>query len=141
MGAHTRVSVRIHVIFSTKNRGKTIPMEMEARLWAYMVGIARNLGASAIAVGGVEDHIHVLLLMAPTLSIAEGVQKIKANSSRWMREQTGKRFEWQEGYAAFSVSMSHTEATIRYINNQREHHKRKTFDEELAAILRKHDLA
>ncbi len=140
MGAHTRVSVRIHYIFSTKDRQPTIPLELESRLWAYIGGITRKLEGAALAVGGVEDHIHALILMPPTVSIAEMVQKIKANSSRWMREQTGKRFEWQEGYAAFSVSISQTEATIRYINNQREHHRKKSFAEEWQAILQKHSL-
>ena len=140
MGAHTRVSVRVHYIFSTKDRTPAIPQELEARLWAYIGGIARKLDGAALAVGGVEDHVHTLILMPPTISVAEMIQKIKANSSRWMREQTGKRFEWQEGYAAFSVSMSHTDATIRYIQTQREHHKKKSFDEELRAILRKHGL-
>ena len=140
MGAHTRVSVRIHYIFSTKDRRPAVPAEIEPRLWAYIGGIARKLEGSALVIGGVEDHVHALILMPPTVSIAEMIQKIKANSSRWMREQTGKRFEWQEGYAAFSVSMSHTQATIKYIQNQREHHKKKSLDEELRAILQKHGL-
>ena len=140
MGAHTRVSVRIHYIFSTKDRRPAILQELEPRLWAYIGGIARKLGGSALAVGGIEDHVHALILMPPTVSVAEMIQKVKANSSRWMREQTGKRFEWQEGYAAFSVSMSQTDATIAYIHNQREHHKKKSFEEELQAILQKHGL-
>jgi putative transposase len=138
MGAHTRVSVRIHYIFSTKNRTPDIPQESQERLWAYIGGIARKLGASALAVGGIEDHVHALILMPPTIFVAEMVQKIKANSSRWIREQSGKRFEWQEGYAAFGVSMSHTEATIKYIQNQHEHHRKRTFDQELQTVLRKH---
>ena len=135
---HTRVSLRVHCIFSTKDRRPAIPQDLQPRAWAFIGGIARNLGMKAIAVGGVTDHVHVLLLLASTIPLAEAMQKIKANSSRWLREQTGKSFQWQEGYAAFSVSMSHTDATVAYILNQRKHHERRSFDQELAAILKKH---
>ncbi|MGH9492839.1 MAG: IS200/IS605 family transposase [Terriglobales bacterium] len=135
---HTRVSLRVHCIFSTKDRRPAIPEELQSRTWAFIGAIARNLGLKAIAVGGMADHAHILLLLAPTMPLAEAVQKIKANSSRWLREQTGKPFQWQEGYAAFSVSISHTDATVAYILNQRKHHARRSFDQELAAILKKH---
>jgi REP element-mobilizing transposase RayT len=135
---HTRVSLRVHCIFSTKERCPAIPEALQSRTWAFMGGIARNLGLKAIAVGGMADHAHVLLLLAPTMPLAEAVQKIKANSSRWLREQTGKPFQWQEGYAAFSVSISHTDATVAYILNQRKHHERRSFAQELATILKKH---
>ena len=135
---HTRVSLRVHCIFSTKDRRPAIPETLQARTWAFIGGIARNLGMKAIAVGGMADHAHILLLLAPTMPLAEAVQKIKANSSRWLREQTGKPFQWQEGYAAFSVSISHTDATVAYILNQRKHHERRSFDQELAAILKRH---
>ena len=134
---HTRVSLRVHCIFSTKDRRPAIPEALQARTWAFIGGIARNLGMKA-TVGGMGDHLHILLLLAPTMPLAEAVQKIKANSSRWLREQTGKPFQWQEGYAAFSVSISHTDGTVAYILNQRKHHERRSFDQELAAILKKH---
>lgn len=135
---HSRVSLRIHCVFSTKDRRPSIPADLQPRTWASIGGIARNLASKAIAVGGVADHVHILLLLAPTATLAETIQKIKANSSRWLHQQTGKPFHWQEGYAAFSVSISHTDATVAYILNQREHHKKRTFDAELAAILKKH---
>ena len=78
-----------------------------------------------------------LLLLSPAVPLATAVQKIKANSSRWLHETTGRSFQWQEGYAAYSISISHTDATVRYILNQREHHKRHTFNEELDRILGK----
>lgn len=134
---HTRVSLRIHCIFSTKDRRASIPEPLQQRLWEYMGGIARRLGMKAIAVGGIEDHIHVLLLLPPTMALATAIQKMKANSSRWLHETTSKPFQWQEGYAAYSVSISHTDATVRYILNQREHHKRRSFDAELDEILAK----
>ena len=135
---HTRVSLRVHCIFGTKEHRGSIPETLQPRLWAFMGGIARRLGMKAIAVGGVADHAHILLLLPATMPLAEAVQKIKANSSRWLHEQTGKPFQWQEGYAAFSVSISHTDATVAYILNQRKHHERRSFEQELAAILRKH---
>ncbi len=95
---------------------------------------------TAIAVGGIADHAHVLLLLPATMPLAEAMQKIKANSSRWLGEQTGKPFQWQEGYAAFSISLSHTEATVAYILNQRKHHERRSFVQEMRTILRKHGM-
>jgi REP element-mobilizing transposase RayT len=137
---HTRVSLRAHCVFGTKRRESTIPEDLQPRLWAFVGGIARRLGMTAIAVGGIEDHIHVLLLLSPTMSLAKALQAIKANSSRWLHQQTGKPFEWQEGYAAFSVSISHTDATVAYILKQRQHHRRRGYAEELAAMLRKHGM-
>ena len=135
---HTRVSLRVHCIFSTKERRPSIPENLQSRTWAFIGGIARNLGMTAIAVGGIADHVHVFLLLSPTMPLAEAMQKIKATSSRWLGEQIGKPFRWQEGYAAFSVSLSHTEATVAYILNQRKHHQRRSFEQEMAAILKKH---
>lgn len=134
---HSRVSLRIHCVFSTKDRRPTIPEALQQRLWEYIGGIARNLGMKAIAVGGIEDHAHVLLSLSPAIPLATAVQKIKANSSRWLHGETGKLFQWQEGYAAYSVSISHTDATVKYILNQREHHKKRTFDDELARMIEK----
>ncbi|MBZ5570017.1 MAG: IS200/IS605 family transposase [Acidobacteriia bacterium] len=139
MGAHTFVSVRVHYVFGTASREHTIKPDLQPRLWAYIAGIARNVGATVYAVGGMDDHAHVFIGVPPTVSVAKAVQAIKANSSRWMRE-TAPGFAWQEGYAAFSVSISHTDETIAYIQNQAEHHKRRGYGEELAAMLRKHHM-
>lgn len=133
--SHTRVSLRVHCIFSTRNRDYHIPDDLQARAWAFIGGIARNIGMSAIAVGGIRDHVHVLLLLPPTVTLASAVQRIKANSSRWIHEQTGRPFEWQEGYAAFSVGISQTDATVHYILHQKEHHANRSFDEELARVI------
>jgi putative transposase len=138
---HTRVSLRVHCIFSTKDRTPTIPNDLQDRAWAFIGGIARRCGMTAIAVGGMADHVHILLLLPPTMTLAEALQKIKANSSRWIHEQTGKPFTWQEGYAAFSVSISQTDATVDYILHQKEHHQRRGFGEELAKILARHGMS
>ena len=132
---HTRVSLRVHVIFATKEHQPNIPPELQERLWAVIGGIARQCGMTAIAVGGTADHAHVLLLLPPTIPLATAVQKLKANSSRWLHQQTRHAFEWQEGYAAYSVSISHTEQVVAYILNQREHHRHRPFSEELAKLL------
>lgn len=138
---HTYVCCRVHVIFSTKGRVRSIPDEIQPRLWSYMAGICRNLNSKVLAVGGFDDHAHLLVGLPATLTIAELVQKVKANSSRWMHaEALRKSFQWQEGYSAFSVSASHVDRTVEYIRRQPEHHKRRSYDQALAAILRKHGI-
>jgi putative transposase len=139
--SHTRVSLRVHCIFSTKHRDCAIPVDLQDRAWAFIGGIARNCDMTAVAVGGTSDHVHVLLLMPPTVAVATAVQKIKSNSSRWIYQQTGRPFEWQEGYAAFSVGIAQTDQTVHYILNQKQHHQRQSLGEELARILAKHNLA
>lgn len=138
--SHTHVSNRLHCIFSTKNREKLIAKEIQARLWAYMAGIARNLDVKTFAIGGMEDHVHLLIGLPPTLAVATAMQKIKANSSRYMNQHAGLRFAWQENYSAFSVSISHMSATIAYIQSQESHHRQRSFADELASILRKHGI-
>lgn len=136
---HTYVCCRVHIIFSTKGRARTIPAEVQPRLWSYLAGICRNLETKVLAIGGFDDHAHLLIGLPATLTIAELVQKVKANSSRWMRtEGLKKPFQWQESYSAFSVSASHVDRTVEYIRRQPEHHKRRSFDQEMIAILRKH---
>lgn len=93
-----------HCIFSTKEHQNTIPDDLRPKLWAYLTGIAQNLKLVPIAIGGTSNHIHLLLRMPPVVPLAEAIQKLKANSSRW--SGSNKEFQWQEGYAAFSVSPS-----------------------------------
>lgn len=135
--SHSYCSNRIHLVFSTKNREKSIPQDVQERLWPYMAGIARNHGFEAIKVGGVEDHAHALLVLPATVPLAKTIQILKACSSKWLNEtEAVKNFAWQEGYGAFSVSASQTEGVIKYIENQRKHHAKRTFDEEFIALLK-----
>lgn len=134
------VSVRVHCIWSTKNRDRLISDAAQSRVWGYINQVGVNLGMKMLAVGGVSDHVHVLIGLPPLMSIAEAVQKLKANSSRFVRQEFEPGFRWQESYGAFSVSISHIDATIGYIKNQREHHKRRDFQAEMRAILKKHGL-
>jgi REP element-mobilizing transposase RayT len=132
------VSNHVHIVFSTKNRERAISEALQPRLWAYMAGIAKNHGMHALAIGGMDDHVHALLSLPGVTSIAKATQVLKANSSRWMNEQRPDRFEWQEGYFACSVSRSQISKVMSYIANQREHHKRRDFAAEMRSFLRAH---
>ena len=136
--SHSYCSNRIHLVFSTKNREKIIPPEVQGKLWPYMAGISRNHGFEAIKIGGVEDHAHALLFLPPTVLLAKAIQTLKACSSKWLNETVAKNFAWQEGYGAFSVGASQTEGVIRYIANQREHHAKHTFEDEFLSLLKKY---
>jgi REP element-mobilizing transposase RayT len=134
--AHTYTTNLIHCVFSTKDRAKIISDRQREQLWAYLFGIARNLGVNVLAVGGTADHVHLLIAMHPNQRLAEVVRDLKANSSRWMNE-SGDGFSWQEGYGAFSVSPSQTPVVKQYIRNQAAHHQRRDFQEDFLSLLRK----
>ena len=135
--SHTYAQNVVHLVFSTKDRRKTIRGEFQPRIWSYAAGICKKLGILVHAVGGMEDHIHFLIQLPPALALAKAVLAIKSNSSRWANEE-GHRLAWQQGYAAFSVSASIVPAVVRYIRNQEAHHRRRSFDEEFLALLKKH---
>ena len=137
--SHTYFQNVMHVVFSTKERRKIIPTEMKGRLWSYTAGICKRQKVFVHAVGGMEDHIHLLLQFPATIAIAEAVKKIKANSSGWMSDEIGK-FAWQVGYGAFSVSKSNILTVTRYIQNQERHHRKMSFEEEFIALLEKHGI-
>ena len=139
---HSYVSNLMHCTFSTKQRFPFIQPTLEKPLWAYMGGIARANKMKALAIGGVADHVHLLLSLPATMNIAKAIQLIKAGSSKWVHEsfRRQQKFAWQDGYAAFSVSASQVAKTIRYIENQKEHHRKKSFEEEFIALLDKHGI-
>ena len=136
---HSYVSNLVHYIFSTKERYPVIDAELESRLWPYMGGIAKENGMKALAIGGTFDHVHALLSLPATLSVAKAIQLIKGGSSKWIHDQLPKyrKFEWQDGYAAFSVSTSQMKTVASYIDMQKEHHRKKTFEEEFIEFLDK----
>ena len=140
---HSYVSCYMHYVFSTKDRSKIITPELKERLWPYMGGIARENKMRALAVGGTADHIHILLSIPSTMPFAKAIQLIKGNSSKWISDTFPglRNFAWQEGYGAFSISVSGIDETIAYIQSQEEHHRRRTFQEEFLAFLRKHKIA
>jgi putative transposase len=134
-------SLLYHVVFSTKDRRNLIPSDLQPRVWSYMGGIANKNGFKLLAAGGIENHVHLLLSLPATMSIAKAVQLIKAGSSKWMRGEMGhKLFTWQEEYGAFTISISQFAATRRYIADQRQHHKGFDFAAEWDKILEKHGL-
>ena len=126
----------IHCVFSTKDRRDTIPLELQERLWAYLLGTAKNLGIELLGAGGTANHIHLLIALPPKLPLAEAIQKLKANSSRWLGEHE-IAFEWQKGYGAFSVSPSLLSTLQTYIRHQAEHHQKRNFEDEFLTLLRK----
>jgi putative transposase len=132
--AHSYVSSVFHVVFSTKERMQLIRDDLQPRLWNYLGAIARNHGAYVLAVGGTENHVHILLAISAEVKLSEIVRTLKCNSSRWVRE-TKPLFSWQEGYGAFSVSPSQLERVKEYIANQAEHHNKRSFEDEFLAML------
>ncbi|MGD2110427.1 MAG: IS200/IS605 family transposase [Phycisphaerae bacterium] len=139
---HSYFNCLIHYVFSTKNRRKAISAEIRERLWAYIGGIARENGMKALAVGGMEDHVHLLVTLPATLSVAKAAQLIKGGSSKWVHETfpAMKEFAWQEGYGAFSIGTSGAEDTIAYIVRQEEHHRTRSFEDEFVAFLNRHGI-
>jgi REP element-mobilizing transposase RayT len=126
-------------VFSTKERKRVIASEIQERLWAYMGGIARENEMKALAVGGMEDHAHILLSLPSSLTIADAMRKIKSGSSLWIHESCGlSSFEWQLGYGAFTIGCSQVDATVAYIAGQKEHHRKRDFQAEFLAILKQH---
>ena len=134
------VSAYFHCVFSTKERRRFITPELRERLWPVLGGIARQNRMKAIEIGGVEDHVHILLSLPSTMAISKTLQLIKGGSSKWVHESFPEHqlFTWQEEYGAFSVSVSQLDKTIEYIKGQEAHHRQMTFQEEFPALLKKH---
>ncbi|RPI64183.1 MAG: IS200/IS605 family transposase [Planctomycetaceae bacterium] len=139
---HSNTSYLIHYTFSTKGRQRIITNDIRDNLWAYMGGIARKNKMTCLIAGGAEDHAHVLVAIPSIMSPAKAVQLIKAGSSKWLREQSASHrdFRWQEGYGGFSIGVSQIDDTVRYIQNQMEHHKITTFENEYLAFLKRHNI-
>lgn len=137
------VCLHYHLVFSTKNRVPTIRPEVESRLWEYLAGTVRGLGGAPIQVGGVEDHVHMLVTLRQEPALAAVLRDLKAASSGWVHDTFPelRDFWWQGGYGAFTVSHSNIEAVKAYIAGQREHHKRMSFADELRRLLEKHEVA
>ena len=130
----------LHIVFSTKHRESLIKPPFEQELSAYISGICDELDCKALIVGGYTDHIHILCTLSKKIALMTLVQKIKSNSSKWMkdRDESLKNFYWQNGYGAFSVNPSQTETVIEYIKTQHIHHSKKSFKEEYLAFLNKY---
>jgi putative transposase len=132
-------SIRIHVVFSTKDRRPWLTPEIRERLWQYLSKTGEALEYKVLAVGGEVDHVHLLIVVPSKIAASVAIQKLKANASRWIRNTFGlKLFSWQDGYGAFSVSITNTAAVVAYIDSQAEHHRKRDFRAEFEQILRMH---
>lgn len=137
------ISSYYHCVFSTKSRRPLIHPLLRERLWPFLGGIARQQNMKAIEIGGMPDHVHILLSLPSTLSIAKALQLIKGGSSKWVHDTFREHwaFGWQIKYGAFGVSVSLLDKTIQYIKTQEQHHRKMTFQEEFLALLKKHRIA
>ncbi len=129
--SHAHTCNLVHCVFSTKDRANLIPDP--ERLWQYVGGIARQKNVLLLAAGGTANHLHLLISLPPTITLAKAIQDIKGNTSKWM----GLRFAWQKGYSAFSVSQPQRQRVIDYIDGQAEHHKKWSFEQEFLSLLKK----
>ena len=137
--SHAYTRNYVHLIFGTKGRRQVIKPAIQQGLWILIADSAREYGVDVRAVSGGEDHVHMLVCLPPRVALANLVRHVKQGTSKWMNEN-GHYFHWQVGYAAFSVSTSSLAAVDAYVKNQPEHHRKRTFEEEYAALLQKHGI-
>ena len=132
----------IHIVFSTKYRQPLITDDIESELHAYLGGVCKKLECHPLKVGGYTDHIHILCMLSRKITLMKLLEEIKSHSSKWVKTKGDnfKDFYWQNGYGAFSVKPSEVDVVIRYIANQKEHHSKKTFQNEYKAYLKKYDV-
>jgi len=137
--SNTYTQIHLQLIFAVQNRLALIQPSWKDELYRYITGIVQKHGHKLIIINGMPDHVHVLIGMRPSQSLSELLQDIKGSSSKWINEKrlAPGKFQWQEGYGAFSYSKSHVSAVVNYILNQEAHHKKKTFMEEYKEILDK----
>jgi putative transposase len=135
--------LHIHLVFSTKNRERLINDTIRPALHGYMATVLQNLGCHPVLINSVEDHAHLLIDLARTIPVSKAVEDVKKSASKWIKTQGPQfsAFAWQAGYGAFAVSESNVESVRKYIANQREHHRTKTFQEEYRAFLERHNVS
>jgi REP element-mobilizing transposase RayT len=132
----------VHIVFHTKNNRNLIKAEIETELYAYLGGILKLNKSVPIIINGVEDHVHILCIMSKNIALADLLEELKRNSSRWIKTKSPdyKNFSWQGGYGGFSVSEGVSDIVKRYIENQKQHHKKETFKEEYIRLLKENDI-
>lgn len=136
----TLTNLLCHVVFSTKHRRPLITDNLRNDLYNYMGGIIKNEGGILLEIGGISDHVHLLLKLKPVHSVSDIMRKVKGGSSKWINEQhkTNERFSWQDGYGAFSVSESQVNHVVQYIKTQAQHHQKLSFQDEFVLLLKRH---
>ena len=140
--ANTYSQIHLQFVFAVKHRYSLISSVWKQELYLYISGIVESNGHKLLAINGMPDHIHIFIGMRPTQSVSDLLQDIKRNSSLWINKRgfVNGKFEWQEGYGAFSYSKSHVKNVIEYIRKQEEHHKKHTFKEEYLEFLKKFEI-
>ena len=140
--AQSLSKILLHIVFSTKNRADIIPESVLKDLHSYIAGICRNNNSEAFRVGGTENHIHISCSLPRTMTVSELLEEIKKTSSKWMKSQenVSNNFSWQSGYGVFSLRQSNLDVLIKYIDNQKEHHKKKSYKEEFIDFLEKYKI-
>ena len=141
--ANTYTQIHIQAVFAVQNRDCIIQSTWKEQLYKYITGIIQNHRHKLLAINGMPDHIHIFFGYRPAQSLADLIQDIKGDSSKWIKDKgfSKGKFSWQEGYGAFSYSKSHVNAVIKYIQNQEQHHRKKTFTEEYLEMLRKFEIS
>jgi len=141
--ANTFAQIYIQTVFAVENRQSLITIDFKEDLHKYITGIVRNHGQKLIAINGMPDHLHILIGLKPAMALADLVREIKADSTNFINEQklVRGRFNWQEGYGAFSYGHSQLDRIIRYIHSQERHHQKQSFKDEYMTLLRKFDIA
>ena len=140
--AGTYTNLIYHIIFSTKNRDNTIDNNIRPEMYRYLGGIVRGEGGILLEIGGNANHLHLLTKFKPAITISDLLRNLKAHSSKWLHEKSAynQHFRWQDGYSVFSVSESQVQSIKKYIMNQEEHHRHKTFQEEYVGFLKKNHI-
>jgi REP element-mobilizing transposase RayT len=140
--AQSLSKVYVHITFSTKNRYPFIDSPIEQELWAYIGGVCKTLECYPIRVGGYNDHVHICCLLSKKIAQIKLMEEVKKNSSKWIKTKGSQyeKFYWQDGYGIFSVNPFELEKIVEYIDNQKEHHKKRTFQQELLAFLKKYNV-
>ena len=138
----THQQLLYHIVFSTKNRKRLLTDSFREDVFAYMAGVAKGIGGVAIKIGGFYDHAHLLIRIPAKFAVSDFVGTLKSNTSKHINDTSGiiKKFGWQDGFGAFTVSVSQKERVVKYIENQMEHHLAQSFEDEYLALLRKHEV-
>ena len=141
--SHAHTSLLYHVVFGPKSRVGQIKPVFRERLYEYLGGTSRRMGCKTVAIGGTNDHVHIVAYLTPSTTVEEFARVVKCNSSKWIHETfpTFGSFAWQSGYAAFTVSRSGLDALVAYVGRQEEHHRSMSFQDELRLICEKHGIA
>lgn len=128
-------NVLVHLVFSTKDRTPYLTNDLRRQLFPYMGGVLRNIECPVLQIGGVEDHVHILLRISRTITLAQLVEKTKTSTSKWIKTKGPIDFAWQAGYGAFSVGQGESDRVVRYIQGQEAHHRSVCFQDELRALF------